>query len=227
MSFRIIDLSQEIYQGMPVFSPHQPTMIFQNISHEESLKKMGFMFSTNNLLISEHGPTHTDAPYEYDPSGDTIEKISLDRFFGPAVCLDVSHISPDEYITRSDLEKALNRSGLDILHGDTVLLHTGHYKRSYSTGEWLERYAGLDFEAAEWLARHCVVNVGIDAPSVDKTGDMEYSAHKACRQYGMLNTENLCNLDMVANMRFLYVGLPLKIRKGTGSPVRAVAVLID
>lgn len=227
MSMTLVDLSQEIYQGMPVFPPHQPTMIFQNISHEESLKKMGFMFSTNNLLLSEHGPTHTDAPYEYDPHGPTIDHMELGRFFGPAICLELSQVSPDAFITRADLMRALTAGRFTLSRGDIVLLHTGHYERDYGRPEWLERYAGLDFEAASFLAEQGVGNVGIDAPSVDKTGDTKYSAHKACRQFGMLNTENLCNLDKVAGRRFLYIGFPLKIRHGTGSPIRAVAVLED
>ena len=61
---QIIDLTQEIFEGMSVFPMHQKTFLFKNITHEESLKKFGFMFSTNNLLINEHGPTHTDALYE-------------------------------------------------------------------------------------------------------------------------------------------------------------------
>lgn len=69
MGIQVIDLSQEIYQGMPVFPPHQKTMIFPNMSHEESRRKLGFEFATNNLLINEHGPTHSDAIYEYDPQG--------------------------------------------------------------------------------------------------------------------------------------------------------------
>jgi kynurenine formamidase len=222
---KIIDLSQEIYQGMPVFPPHQPTMIFQNISHEESLKKVGFMFSTNNLIISEHGPTHTDAPYEYDPSGATVDQLDLKRFFGSAVCLDVSQVKPNEFITKAILVAALENTNYVISHGDIILLYTGHYDRSYGTKDWLENYTGLDFQAAEFLAQQGVGMVGVDAPSIDKTDDMEYSGHKVCRQYGMLNTENLCNLDKVVGYRFLYVGFPLKIRKGTGSPVRAIAVL--
>jgi kynurenine formamidase len=37
--------------------------------------------------------------------------------------------------------------------------------------------------------------------------------------------ENLCNLDKVVGKRFTFIGLPLRIRQGTGSPIRAVAVL--
>jgi len=46
-----------------------------------------------------------------------------------------------------------------------------------------------------------------------------------CRELQRINTENLCNLEAVAGREFLYIGLPLKIRKGTGSPIRAIAVL--
>lgn len=227
MSIRLIDLSQEIYHGMPVFPPHQKTMIFPNMSHEEAKEKLGFEFATNNLLINEHGPTHSDAVYEYDPNGQTIDKMPLDYFYGPAVCLDLSHISPDDYIREADLKEALQKSSQVIQTGDIVLLYTGHYDRAYGTDEWLTRYSGLDYGGAKWLAEQGVVNIGIDAPAIDNPKDPKYSGHLVCREYQMTNTENLCNLDKVANKRFLYFGLPLKIRNGTGSPVRAVALLIE
>lgn len=227
MGLRLIDLSQEIYQGMPVFPPHQKTMIFPNMSHDESKKKLGFEFATNNLLINEHGPTHSDATYEYDRNGQTIDEMPLEYFYGPAICLDVSRVAPDAYITAAILKEELERSGLHIERGDIVLLHTGHYNRSYGREEWLTRHAGLDYSAGEWLAKHGVVNIGVDAPSIDNPADLKFSGHLICREYGMTNTENMCQLDQVVNQRFLYFGLPLKIRKGTGSPVRAVAVLID
>jgi kynurenine formamidase len=40
-----------------------------------------------------------------------------------------------------------------------------------------------------------------------------------------LNTENLADLRPVVGKRFRFIALPLKIRGGSGSPVRAVAVL--
>lgn len=225
MGVRLVDLSQEIYQGMPVFPLHQKTLIFPNITHEECEAKIGFPFATNNLLINEHGPTHCDATYEYDPNGKYINEMPLEYFYGPAICLDLSHISPDEYITQADLEQALHRASLRIEKGDIVLLYTGHYNRAYGTDEWLTRYAGLNYEAAKWLAEQGVVNIGVDSPSIDKPDDPKYSGHLVCREYQITNTENLCNLDQVANQRFVYFGLPLKIRKGTGSPIRAVALL--
>ena len=40
-----------------------------------------------------------------------------------------------------------------------------------------------------------------------------------------MNTEVLANLDQLCGKRFYYVGLPLKLRDGTGSPIRAIAWL--
>lgn len=227
MGVRLVDLTQEIYQGMPVFPLHQKTMIFPNISHQEAKEKVGFEFATNNLLINEHGPTHSDATYEYDQNGKYIDEMPLNYFYGPAICLDLSHISPDDYITPKDLERALDNSGQVLQEGDIVLLYTGHYNRAYGTDEWLTRYTGLNYEGAKWLAEQGVVNIGIDAPAIDNPIDLKYSGHLVCREYGITNTENLCNLDQIAGKRFLYFGLPLRIRKGTGSPIRAVAVFIE
>lgn len=227
MGVKLVDLTQEIFHGMPVFPLHPTTMIFPNITHEETEKKIGFPFATNNLIINEHGPTHSDATFEYDPNGKYIDEMPLEYFYGPALCLDLSHVPPTRSITVDDLEKALRYSDQFIDKGDIVLLYTGHYNRSYGTDKWLTTYTGLDYQAAKWLAAQGVVNIGIDAPAIDHPDDTKYSGHLVCREYGITNTENLCNLDKIANMRFLYFGLPLRIRKGTGSPIRAVAVFIE
>lgn len=222
---RLIDLSQEIYQGMPVFPMHQKTMIFQNMTHEECRKNFGASlgFATRNLLINEHGPTHSDALYEIDPNEATIDKMPMAHFWGSAVCLDLSHIPPERYIEVEDLEKALRDSRLEIRRGDIVLLYTGNYDRAYGTRDYLENYTGLNTRSAAWLCEKGVMNIGVDSPSIDHTADDNYSAHRVLLKYRITNTENLCNLNQVAGKRFLYMGLPLKIRDGTGSPVRAVA----
>lgn len=222
---QVVDLTQEIFEGMSVFPMHQKTFIFKNITHEESLKRFGFMFSTNNILINEHGPTHTDALYESDPNGLTIEKTPLHYFMGRGLCIDVSTVRADGYITADVLASAEKRSGLTVQKGDIVLLYTGHFDRAYGTDQWQTAYAGLDISGAEWLGKRGVINIGIDAPSIDNPADSKYQGHLICQKYKMLNTENLCNLKQVAGREFMYIGLPLKIRGGSGSPIRAVAVL--
>jgi kynurenine formamidase len=207
---------------------HQKTFIMVNMTHEDNQKDTGadLGFSARNILMSEHGPTHSDAVWEYHPKGTTIEKMPLEYFWGDAICLDVSHIRHPDYIEPDDLAEALKKHGLDIRKGDIVLLYTGHYDRTYGTKEWFGPYTGVSYDAAEWLAKQGVVNIGIDQQAIDLTpDDMNFSGHKVCLKYEITNTENLCNLDKVAGKRFLYMGLPLNIRDGSGSPVRAVAFI--
>ncbi|ARK32024.1 cyclase family protein [Halalkalibacter krulwichiae] len=226
MTSKIIDLTQEIFQGMPVLPVQQQTVIFSNDSHESSKRTIGFEFARNNLLINEHSPTHSDAIYEFDPEGPTIDEMDLDSFYGPAICLDVSHVKSDHYIKKNDLKEALKVANQKIEEGDIVLLYTGHYDRAYGTDAWFTSHTGLHYLAAKWLAEQGVKNIGVDTPSIDHPEDRKFSGHLACREFQITNTENLCNLHKVMNKRFLYIGLPLKIRHGTGSPIRAVALLI-
>lgn len=69
------------------------------------------------------------------------------------------------------------------------------------------------------------MNFGVDSPSPDMFYDKTYPCHDTCGKRRVTHVENLCNLDQVVGKRFTYIGLPLRIRKGTGSPIRAVAVL--
>jgi kynurenine formamidase len=228
LGLRLIDLSQEIFQGMSVFPMHQPTFIMVNMTHEENMQKTGSKtlgFSARNLLISEHGGTHSDAVWEYNPSGATIDKMPMEYFWGSAICIDLSYIPSNRYIEPKDLEEAVKKSGQEIMKGDIVLLYTAHYDRNFGTDKWQTEYTGLSYEAAKWLAEKGVVNIGVDAPAIDHPKDLDFSGHLICGKYHITNTENLCNLDKVVNKRFLYIGLPLKIRGGSGSPIRAVALL--
>lgn len=230
---KIIDLSQEIYQGMPVYPGHLKTVLWYHATHEETKstfpKEYPFhSYSTMGMLLSDHGPTHVDSVFHIRPDGKTIDQLPLEMFYTEAVCLDVSHVPPDKFVTLKDIKDALAKHNLAIERGDTVLLYTGHYNRKYGTEDWLYNYTGLDLDAAKWLGEQGVVNIGADAPSIDSSQAMMtryYPGHTVCMEKHILNTENLANLDKVAGKRFIYIGLPLKIREGTGSPIRAVAIL--
>ena len=110
--WKIIDLSQEIYEGMPVFGMHQKTFFMVNQTHEQNMKDTGSKtlgFSARNMLISEHGPTHSDAVWEFKPDGPTIENMAMELFYGDAICVDLRHIRYPDYIEVKDIEEALKK----------------------------------------------------------------------------------------------------------------------
>jgi kynurenine formamidase len=82
----------------------------------------------------------------------------------------------------------------------------------------------IDLSTEYIIDRGCV-NFGVDSASPDMWYDKTYPCYSACAERGITHIENLCNLDKVIGKRFTFIGLPLKIRKGTGSPLRPVAIL--
>lgn len=226
-SIEVVDLTRPIFEGMPMWFGHQKTFITTNQTHEQFKRiwKSEVGFEAHNLLISEHAGTHTDAVFEYEPSGPTIEESPLEYWYGEAICLDVSDIDFPNYVTSDVLEASLESSGQEIRSGDTLLLYTGYGDRHFPDLSYAEQHPGLDEGAIRWIAEKGIINIGVDNVSIDHSDDGSFIGHVVCGEYGIVNTEGLTNLDRVVDKRFLYFGLPLKIRNGTGSPIRAVAVL--
>jgi kynurenine formamidase len=228
---RLVDLSQEIYQGMPVYAGHLKTVIWQHHSHEDTapLFDSDFSYQSLGLMLCDHGPTHVDALSHLDPheGAPSIDAMPLDTFWGEGTCLDVSDVAPRHYCDAARLERALAESDVDLHAGDVLLLRTGAAERYGGTREYVSEYPGLDRSAADWLGEREVKIFGVDSPSPDNPADRVYPVHLFCRQHGVTHYENLANLGEVVGRRFTFFGFPLRIRDGHGSPVRAVAMLDD
>lgn len=238
---KVIDLSQPIrHKGY--HHPRDPMpLIFTFFSHEDTQREFGTAkgghSSTVKLIqMSEHTGSHVDAIVHFDPrpGAPTIDKMPLETFYGPAVCLDLSSVGPRGWIDVKDLEQACKRQNVDIQPGDIVLIYTGHHDRTYGTPAFLTDFAGFTPDAAKWLAAKGVRNFGVEAISVDHPSlqasarEKALPVHVVCRETGMTHMEGLANLDkLVGKGRFQFFGLPIKIEGGTGAPIRAVAILED
>jgi kynurenine formamidase len=225
----IIDLSQEIYTGMPVYPGLPEVKINVHVTHEEWDGETDPKTSTpgvNKLVMGEHTGTHVDAfnhmAREY--KSQSIERMPLAMFYTEGICLDLSEKGLKELIEVGDLEKALLVSNHKIKIGDTVLLYTDHYRRAYGTDDW-EHGPGLSVEAARWLGKRKIAAFGVEtlSPGIRNVSNKE--VHRICGEMGFTHYENMINLQqLIGRSRFRFIGLPLKIRVGTGSPVRAIAV---
>jgi kynurenine formamidase len=235
MTRRIIDLSQEIFNDAPRWPTHPPTKLEFVATHDAASAAAGNMrgltYAAMYLHMSDHGPTHTDSISHIDerPDAPDIDDIPLDSFVTRAIALDFSgSVGPRDAVPLSLLREVLDRTGLTPPESGTFLFTCGHYARTFPTDAYVADYPGLSREAADYLYRTCgIFNIGQDAPSIDavaNTSRGDYPCHELCRELQRVNTENLANIEKVAGQEFLYVGLPLKIRDGTGSPIRAVAM---
>jgi len=231
-----VDLSQEIYHKHPLHSLHQTTAIWTHHSYEEGERILRdalsgedppFVYSTNSILMNEHGPTHVDALAHFGPDGDTIDEMSLDTFHGKGKAINITQYdgATDEKIDTDDVKAALDEAGIGLRDGDVLLVNTGHYEENYPSQAYVDDYVGFTAEATEWIIDQGAKNIGVDAPGPDNSNDMRFPMHQVCRDREVPHMENLCNIEKVVGEEFTFSGFPLKIREGTAGPIRAVAIV--
>ena len=213
MSFKgkIIDLSQEIYQGMPVYPGHLKTVVWTHLSHEECQKQLGtgFSYETQGLMFCDHGPTHIDAVSHLsrDPDAPSVDKIPLEN------CITSGHLSrrerypPEDTVREAEDRGRVERWNLDIRKGDTILFYTAQYDRYYGKPEVHDRLPGLNREATEFIIDQGCVNFGVDSASPDMWYDKTYPCHSVCAERKVTHIENLCNLDKIVGKRFTFIAL--------------------
>jgi kynurenine formamidase len=146
----------------------------------------------------------------------------------PGICIDLRHIAPRAEIGPEELESAVEKAGVPIPKGGTVLLCTGHHARTYPKPAYARDNPGVNVASTEWLAKQGIVHFGIDSMRPGPDGDVNALVHKACLELDITHIESLCNLEaLLGRGQFQFICLPLKWRGGTGSPIRAVAVFQD
>lgn len=244
----VIDLSVRISSNAPVF--YSATGLF-GLAHQSivdvdtyegtgvlrSFGKIKQLFRTCWITMSDHAGTHIDAVYHINAHGDTIDRMPLGTLCGEAVVLDYTDKRPVRYdpfapqgrritggdwVTVESLEKAAERVG-GIRKGDIVLIRTDAYKKLPSW-EYCHRIVPFRIEALKWLLNQGIRVIGLDQPSIDIPPDYGY-VHEHMRQTEWWHFENMANLDKLPTSRFKLVCYPLKLKGGSGSPVRALAVL--
>ncbi|MEO0763007.1 MAG: cyclase family protein, partial [Pseudomonadota bacterium] len=189
-----------------------------------------FSSATMSLAMGDHAGTHVDAPHHFDasPGALTIDQMPLEDFFLEAICLDLSHKPLKSDIGIDDLEAAVETAGVEIRPRDMVLLHMDFFNRCYGTPGYLTDFPGLTRESATWLGEQGIAMFGVEAVSPGRPGGNNFEVHMVCRDMGFTHVEGLTNMEkLVGKGRFRFIGFPLKIKGGTGSPIRAVAMIED
>jgi len=231
MTKRIIDLTLEISNNMPSHKDFQRPVYLQSMTHDKSIemglgtKEDPLTSASNYIGMIEHIGTHVDSYYHVNPNGETIDRMPLDLFFGKAICFDLTHIPDLGEIDVEDLEEAEEKTGIKV-DGHIVLLNTGFHKRHYPNPDVCYNNPGLTAAATHWLADRGSKAHGVEGPSADLPNNSFYPNHRVCRDRGIFHYEWLVNLEeLVGKGEFMFYGMPLKFKGGSGSPVRAYAII--
>lgn len=197
----------------------------------------GYFYSSANYSANEHGGTHIDAPIHFHEGGATVDQIPVSRLMAPAVVVDVAAAcarNPDYRVLTADL------TGWEKLHGpipqgSIVLVRTGwgkfwpdkkRYLGTDKTGDVAGlHFPGLSREAAEFLLRRKPSGTGIDTASIDYGQSKDFIVHQVLMAAGLYNLENVANLERVPEVGARIIALPMKIKGGTGAPVRIIAMV--
>lgn len=225
----IIDLSREIFHRTQTHPSHPPVVMTVWNDHSEPKRAGNTTFTSKalSLAMSDHAGTHVDAPVHFDPRPEalSIDQVPLEKFITSGFCIDLSHVPLKQAATLEEVQAAVRASGQAIQPGDTVLVLLGTNARLLGKPGYLHDFPGLSIEAIHWLADQGIGMFGVEAISPAPEGELNFKAHMACAERGITHMECLANLEaLVGRGRFRFIGLPLKIRGGTASPIRAVAL---
>ncbi len=88
------------------------------------------------------------------------------------------------------------------------------------------KFPGIHPNAAKFLATERKIKaVGIDTPSIDFGGSKLFETHQILFEKNIPGLENVANLDQLPPKGFMIVALPMKIKGGSGDPLRIVAFI--
>src|SRR3989442_10897372 len=199
----------------------------------------GYYYAANNFTAAEHGGTHLDAPVHFAEGKHTTDQIPVSQLMGPAFVIDVTHqadSSADYRVRPADITAWESAHGA-IPPGAIVLIRTGWGSRWPDRARYLGttktgaaavpelHFPGLGLDAARELARRKVNAVGIDTPSIDYGQTNNYGVHRRLFAGNIPAFENVAHLEQLPATGAYVIALPIKIKGGSGGPLRIVALL--
>jgi len=242
-ALRVIDLTQPLSPQTPLLPlppqwPNTPAFRIWEISRYD---ERGPAWYWNGFETGEHTGTHFDAPIHWvsgkDLPDNSVDRISPQKFIGPACVIDVTgdvERDPNFLLTVDRVERWEAEHGR-IPAGAWLLLRTEWSKRS-DARDYINLQAdgphtpGFSKECSELLARgRDVLGVGVETVGTDAGQaarfDPPFPNHYVMHGSGKFGLAGLCNLNQLPPTGAVVIAAPLKIVNGSGSPLRAIAIV--
>lgn len=230
-----IDLSHDFSKDT-IYWPTEPGFVLEENFHGKTEK--GYFYAANKFICAEHGGTHLDAPIHFSEQGKTADQLELTQLTGLAVVIDITKkttTNPLYEISSADLLDWEKKEGR-IPDGAILLLRTGFSKHWPNAEKYLGtaekgaqavaklKFPGLAPEAARWLNQNRLVRaVGIDTASIDFGQSTLFESHRILFEKNIPVFENVTGLEQLPIKGAYVVALPMKIKGGSGGPLRIIA----
>jgi kynurenine formamidase len=231
-----IDLSHD-FSSQTIYWPTAKPFELEVVSAQRT--PAGYYYAANNFSAAEHGGTHLDAPIHFAEGKWTTDQIPIERLVGEAVVLDVksgADSSADYRVDHAAIDGWERKHGA-IEPGSIVLFRTGWARRWPDRAAYLGtsrrgreaaselHFPGIDSAAAQWLVDRKIKAVGIDTPSIDYGQSTSFPTHQVLFGSNIPAFENVANLHRLPPRGSFVIALPMKIKGGSGGPLRIVALV--
>lgn len=205
---RYIDISPELSAETAVFPGDKK--FSRNVQFD---MEKGDHMTLSHVETTLHIGAHADAPSHYQKSGEGISERSLDYYIGPCQVIDVSSkVTRGGMIVSQDIEH-LNIETTRVIFKTSTCV----------PNEWNDDFCYLSEALLKELVALGVKLVGIDTPSIDKSDSKNLESHKIISENNMSILEGV-DLSLVDEGKYQLIALPLKIKDGDASPVRAILI---
>jgi kynurenine formamidase len=197
-----------------------------------------YFYAANRYRASEHGGTHIDAPIHFAEGRKSVDEMPIDQLCGNAVMIDVSAKvgnNADYQVTAADLQGWEEKHGR-IPEQAIVLLQTGFARHWPDAVKYLGtaekgpeavaklHFPGLHPDAARWITtERSIKAIGLDTASIDHGQSTLFESHRTLFDKNVPAFENVAGLDQVPAKGAYVMALPMKIKGGSGGPLRIVA----
>ncbi|RVE46288.1 hypothetical protein evm_009071 [Chilo suppressalis] len=229
--YEFVDLTHS-FDNETIYWPNSLNFVF--VKKIEELGADGSWYAANDFTAGEHGGTHLDAPYHFYRGGLHAGELPLEKLIVPLVIVDMSakvNDDPNFVLYKEHLDYILNdNNGKPCI----IIFKFGWSKYFNDRKKYLGlaensnelNFPGLSEEVAKWITSSYknVVGLGVDVASVDPGSSKQFPVHKITSRHGLYNIENV-NLNRdIPEYGCTALVLPMKIKLGTGAPLRLVAI---
>ncbi len=242
-SIRMVDLTHTLSEEFPaLILPPEFGQVWafkqEKISHYDE-KGPGWYW--NNFTMGEHTGTHFDAPVHWvtgkDHPNNTVDTINLKTFMAPAVVIDASAevAKNEDYVLTVEFLQAWEAKHGKIPKGAWLLFRTDWSKRAMPDAylnfkEDGPHTPGPAKETVEWLVKERdVLGFGVETINTDAgqsyAWPVAYPCHTLMHGANKYGLQCLTNLDQLPPTGAMIVAAPLKIKDGSGSPLRVMALI--
>lgn len=245
---KIVDCTAQLGPDTPIlhlpedFAKNTPKVEIHKISEYDA---DGPFFAWNWMKLGEHSGTHFDAPHHWisgkDHADGYTDTLDVQRIMAPVNVIDcsVESAADNDFLLTAEHVKIWESTHGEINPGEWVVMRTDWDKRAHDAALFLNddpdphedgsHSPGPTTDCIDYLLSKGIVGwgtqcIGTDAGMAGKFSP-PYPAHNYLHRDNCFGLASLCNLDQLPPKGAMLIAAPLKIEHGTGSPIRALALV--